>query len=142
MSPSLRRWSRSSVPDGRISPMARRMACSYSPEMFLALLLRVALRAGVIWSARIDVALYVIPNWRTIQVPVMNALAPDVAVTGNHASIGSEYPSSCVYEPPLHRISTSATPISQNSSKTRATYVHGSCPHASIRSDILYSLGY
>jgi 5'-nucleotidase len=55
------------------------------------------------------VALHKILNWWTVKVPVMNALAPDVAVTGNHASIGSKYPWSLVYEPPLHRISTSAT---------------------------------
>jgi len=42
----------------------------------------------------------------------MNALSPDVAVTGNHASIPFllECPSSLlVYEPPLRRISTLGT---------------------------------
>ena len=44
-----------------------------------------------------------------IQVPVMNALSPDVAVTGNHASIPfglSFFVSLLVCEPPLRRIST------------------------------------
>jgi len=50
--------------------------------------------------------MHAVLNWWTIQVPVMNALSPDVAVTGNHASIPSKCPSSLVYEPPLRRIST------------------------------------
>jgi 5'-nucleotidase len=56
------------------------------------------------------VALHKVLKWWTIQVPVMNALSPDVAVTGNHASTRSECPSLLVYEPLLRRISTLGIP--------------------------------